>query len=321
MEFKSREILDELNGWFTRLTDSFRGNKSLKHQDPNITAEYFMRDLLNLAEGWDLVNANSKFSQDHDSFDLCDANARIAVQVTTTTNAAKMRKTFKSFIGTHDSDYDRMLFAYPVMDAGSSKAKFANVLGDYPFDPCQDRIDLSKILATVADLDISSQEEVLQLVRKQLEPLGRALHFGSDAVLSALIDVIQYMTENAPLDEVESTEQDPDYVRKAERLAGHVAYLESQYSANAGLHMAVSQAREAIGYDQAKIARIQAWLKGTSISLLRKHGDDAGAAFDSLAEDLLKTAHNSGSDAEMTAVRFLLAVEFQACNLFPNPKI
>lgn len=317
MEFRSQEILDELKQWFTRLSVSFEGSKAIKHQDANIRAEYFFRDLLNEVYSWNLRNANATLSEDQDSFDLCDDVLKIAAQVTVTTAATKIRKTLRSFIGTYD--YKRIVFAYPTMNAGASQANFEKIIGNFDFDSSRDRIDLAKILKVVADHRLATQENVLRLVRAQLEPLGQALHLGTDAILDALIDVIRYMTDNAPLDELDSAEQDPDYDKKAKRLADHVAYLEQQYSANAGLHLAVSQAREAIGYDQAKIAKIQAWLKGASISLLRRYANNAGAAFDELASDLLAAAHADGSDAEMTAVRFLLADEFQRCNVFPNP--
>jgi hypothetical protein len=316
---KSQETLEKLKEWFARFTHSMEGNKALKHQDAYIRVEYFFRDLLNAVYGWNLANANALKSTDQDSYDLFDSVQGIAIQVTVTTTPAKIRKTLQSFIGTHDNSFKSLKFAYPVMQCPGSGGNHEKLLNGFDFDPKRDRIDFNKILNKVADLPLDQQKTILALVEEQLEPLGRALQFGADDVLDTLITTIKYMTESAPQNELSAMEKDPDYAVKQERLADHIAYLEQQYMVNACLHAAVAQAREAIGYDQVVVAKIQAWLKGESISLLRKHSNDAGGAFDALVEDLLLKSHQKVKVAQKTAVRYLLADEFMRCNVFPNP--
>lgn len=316
---KSHETLEKLKEWFARFTHSMEGNKALKHQDASIRVEYFFRDLLNAVYGWNLVNANALMSTDQDSYDLSDPVQGIAIQVTVTTTPAKIRKTLKSFIGTHDASYTSLKFAYPVMQCPGSGGNHETILDGFDFDPKRDRIDFNTILKKVADLPLLQQDAILDLVADQLEPLGRALQFGTDDVLDTLIGTIKYMTVTAPKSEISAIEKDPDYALKQERLADHVAYLEQQYAINTSLHAAVAQAREAIGYDQVVAAKIQAWLKGESVSLLRKFDDDAGEAFDALVDDLLQKSHQKVKVAQKSAVRYLLADEFMRCNVFPNP--
>ena len=317
--FKSQETLESLKEWFVRLTVSMQGNKALKHQDANIRLEYFFRDLLNEIYGWNLVNANALLSTDQDSFDLSDSGNGVVVQVTVTTGAAKIRKTIRSFIGTHDNDYSVLKFSYPVMTCPKSSAEFTGDLNGFDFDPSRDRIDFNAMLTHAADLPVRRQKEILELVSEQLEPLGRALQFGTDDILDTLIEVITYMTGATKREDIADTEKDPDYARKQQRLAAHIAYLEQQYTIHAALYSAVDQARKAIGYDQVVAARIQAWLKGESISLLDKHEGNAARAFDALVDDLLAKAHQQAKAAQKTAVRFFLADEFMRCNVFPNP--
>lgn len=316
---KSHETLEKLKEWFARFTHSMEGNKALKHQDANIRVEYFFRDLLNAVYGWNLVNDNAMMSTDQDSFDLSDSVQRIAIQVTVTPTPAKIRKTLNSFIGTHDDSFTSLKFAYPVMQCPGSGGNHETILDGFDFDPKRDRIDFNSILKKVADLPLVQQDAILNLVADQLEPLGRALQFGTDDVLDTLIATIKYMTDTAPRNELSATEKDPNYLLKQERLANHIAYLEQQYTINTSLHAAVAQAREAIGYDQVVAAKIQAWLKGESISLLRKHDEDAGEAFDALVEELLQKSHQRVKVAQKSAVRYLLADEFMRCNVFPNP--
>jgi len=318
-EFRSREILERLKDWFTRLDVSMRANKALKHQDANIQLENFFRDLLNAVYGWNLVNANGLISTDQDSYDLSDDGESLAAQVTVTTGSAKIKKTLKSFVGAHDEDYQRLVFAYPFVELPRSTAQYHKEKKKFDFQPKRDRIGLGTILSKISHLPLADQEQILKLVSDHLKPLGKAIHLGSDDVLDTLIEVIAFMSDNAPEDEVTTSEKDPDYEAKRERLAEYVEYLEQQYSVNAGCHAAIEQAREAIGYDQPRVAKIQAWLKGQSISLLRSCDGNAGEAFDALAQNLLIQAHQTVGNAEMTAVRFLLADEFQRCNVFPNP--
>lgn len=318
-EFMSQEILDRLKDWFTRLTVSMQGNRALKHQDANIRVEDFFCDLLNAVYGWNLVNANGLISGDQDTYDLCDQQNQIAVQVTVTTSPAKIKKTLRSFVGAHKEAFTTLKFAYPVMEVPKSAAKFDAELGDFDFVVGRDRIDFRTILSETVKLPLVRQKVILELVAERLEPLGRALHLGTDDMLDTLIDVIKYMTENTPADQVQAVERDPDYQQKRQRLAAHVDYLEQQYAVNAPLHATADTAREAIGYDQAVAAKVQAWLMGESISKLHEYGNDAGKAFDMLVIDLLAKAHQRGGTSQVSAVRFLLADEFQRCNVFPNP--
>jgi hypothetical protein len=316
---KSQEILERLNDWLSRLAHSMQGNKALKHQDANIRVEYLFRDLLNAVYGWNLVNDNAMTSADQDSYDLSDSDAGIAIQVTVTTKPAKISKTLKSFIGTHDDIFTSLKFAYPVMQCPGGGGNHQKILNGFDFDPKRDRIDFNTILKKACDLPLTQQKEVLELVSDQLEPIGRALQFGTDDVLDTLIETIKYMTDTVPREDISDTERDPDYDLKRERLADHIAYLEQQYVINTPLHAAVAQAREAIGYDQVVATKIQGWLQGESVSFLRKHDGDAGDAFDALVDDLLTKAHQQLKSAQKSAVRYLLADEFMRCNVFPNP--
>ena len=152
-------------------------------------------------------------------------------------------------------------------------------------------------------------------------PLGVALRFGVDQTLETLIAVIQFMSENSPIDQIDFDERQPDLQQKRQRFREHVAYLLGQYRINQTLHATIEQARAAIGYDAARVAKIQAWLKSHSIEALDRNANNAQVAFLSLVDDLLKRAHAQGTKAEETAVRFLLADEFVRCNVFPNPSI
>lgn len=319
MTLQRQDHLTEMTEFLVRLESHIRADILLRHQNSHIELEAFFRDLLNQTFGWKLGNANAKLGPNQDSFDLFDDQGNLAVQVTVTTTAGKIKKTLKSFVGKHASTYKRLIFVYPVIDVPESRADFAALLKGYDFDASRDRFGFGTILQKAQDMDVDDQEALLQLLRKELTPLGKSLQMGVDQTLETLIAVIKFMSSNSPIAEIQFDEQQPDLQRKRERFREHTSMILSQYRINQGLHATVQQAREAIGYDSVRVAKIQAWLKIRSIEALQANSQNAADAFTRLVNDLLSVAHSRGTDAEETAVRFLLADEFVRCNVFPNP--
>jgi hypothetical protein len=311
----------ELQDWFERLSLRFESSKFLRHQDLNIEVENFFRDLLNLVFDWELGNANFLFGQNQDSFDLSDTSARVAVQVTVTTSAKKIKDTLKKFVGTHEKNYDRLLFLYPKISVSKTSANFTPLLSGFPFEANRDRVCLGDIMTATQDLTVIKQGAMLDLVRTELAPLGKTLQLGVDQTIETLINAIEYMSENVSADEVDTTEVKPDQLAKLERLKEHASFLKDQYRLNYELHATIHEAKNAIGYDNVRAAKIQAWLRLRSLELLDERDGDAKSAFLDLTEKLLDAAHERGTNAEETAVRFLLADEFTRCNVFPNPAI
>ena len=115
----------------------------------------------------------------------------------------------------------------------------------------------------------------------------------------------------ARIDKIDFDEHQPDLQRKLQRLREHATYLLGQYRINQTLHATIDQARAAIGYDSARVLKIQAWLKSHSIEALDRNENNAQAAFLNLVDELLKRAHAHGTKAEETTVRFLLNVASQ----------
>lgn len=319
MTRQREDNLDEMKDWLIHLQRDIEANGLLRHQDSNIELEYFFRDVLNLTFGWQLDNANALFGRNQDSFDLSDTDNHVAVQVTVTTTAVKIRKTIKTFVGKYDKTYQHLIFVYPTIVVPSTTANFAADLKGFDFVATRDRLGFGSILQKAQDMSVDQQKELLKLLRNELQPLGAALQYGVDQTLETLIAVIQYMSENSPIDKIDFDERQPDLQQKRQRFREHVSYLLGQYRINQALHATIDQARAAIGYDSARVVKIQAWLKSHSIEALDRNGNHAQAAFLALVDDLLKRAHAQGTKAEETAVRFLLADEFVRCNVFPNP--
>ncbi len=169
MSLQRQECLEEIKQWLVRLESSIVGDKALQHQNSSIQLEGFFRDLLNLLFGWNLKNANALFGLNQDSFDLSDESEGLAAQVTVSTDAAKIRDTLTTFIGTHDATYKRLIFVYPRIAVGETRADFGRLLNGYDFDPRRDRISLGAILRKAQqEMDIDKQMELRRFSGRSL---------------------------------------------------------------------------------------------------------------------------------------------------------
>lgn len=148
-------------------------NKKLKHQDSFIEIENFLRDLLNHVYGWLLYNANRNSQASQDAYDLADKEEKIAVQVSVDRSATKIRDTLRKFIGTHDADFHRLLFAYPMMEIGKIRADLTNELNGFDFEPKRDRIGFSNVLQLAQDMKIEEQSDLLAFLEREVRTLTR----------------------------------------------------------------------------------------------------------------------------------------------------
>ena len=171
MTFQSQDNLAEAKRWMVLLEAAMKIDGHWKHLDSAIEFESFSARLLNKVFGWSLERAD--FGTDsQDSFDLADNSERIAVQVTVTKGAAKVRKTLRTFIGTHDSDYDRLVIFYPWQEPGKISADLSNDLNDYSFDQKKDCFGMDEVAKRIQAMDLDEQEAIVELLAKELRPLG-----------------------------------------------------------------------------------------------------------------------------------------------------
>ena len=166
MGLKQTDLINEAERYLTSLAAHVAAQVAIRHQDVLVGMEQFFCELLNMVFGWSLKNDNLTVGPQQDSFDLSDRVARIAVQVTNTTSADKIRGTLQSFIRIHDSKFDQLLFVYPVMRAPASSAKFDRDRGLFDFDSKRDRYDFQHILLSARSLPLDQLEQVVRFLRK-----------------------------------------------------------------------------------------------------------------------------------------------------------
>ena len=302
---------------FADLDRLVRANQALQHQSVPVELEYFFRDLLNLIFDWSLQNANDFLSVNAKAIDLMDTDLRVAVQVTVTSGATKIRTTLRKFVGAgYPSRFDRLIFVYPSLNSTTLQANFSGDSGALDFDAKRDCLDLSDLLRLIRGAsDRSLIEKVAVFLSRELPKYDRTATIQVDATVEAVISIIEHMMEHEPT----PSELAPDQEAKFARFVEHAAWLKMQYQANLDCFGTVEAAKRAVGLDAVRVSRIQGWLKVHSSTALTDEGGDARRAFDLLTRQVYALIRDHYPETEEMVIRYFLAEQLTRCNVFPNP--
>jgi len=134
--------------------------------DLNLHSENFYSHFLNLLFGWDLRNYNTK-QQNMAGIDLVDTRNNIVAQVSSTATRHKIESALNKDL----SKYPGFSFKFISIskDAKNLRTKtFANP-HNLIFSPNKDILDISSLLAFIAELDIDSLKELYEFIKKELK--------------------------------------------------------------------------------------------------------------------------------------------------------
>ena len=155
------EALDEYARWARRAG----GSRS-------DAVEEFYRELLNRAFGYELKNMN-RVKGNYPGIDLADEDAGVAVQVTTTETAEKVKKTLKQFLDDEKGlyrQYPRLIVAV----AGDSKGKSGRYdTRGFDFQPGRDIWDIARLVRELYSLPQEKLEEIEAFLRKRTSRLPK----------------------------------------------------------------------------------------------------------------------------------------------------
>jgi hypothetical protein len=150
----------------TMLATRIEMRGSLNILDLNLHSENFYSHFLNLLFGWDLRNYNTK-QQNMAGIDLVDTRNNIVAQVSSTAT----RRKIESALNKDLSKYPGFSFKFISIskDAKNLRTKtFANP-HNLIFSPNKDILDISSLLAFIAELDIDSLKELYEFIKKELK--------------------------------------------------------------------------------------------------------------------------------------------------------
>lgn len=235
-----RELLiKHINKLLVMHCGSLKIDSSGNLQDSAVLSEYFFRDLLNCAYGWQLEDANDTVANTP-GYDLVDDERRIFVQVSKDASREKIKKSLDKIDLPKYADYS-IKFMFLVVQAPKYRPmKDNDVPKGLAFDINSDIIDISRLVKQLQSLQIDELKHAADIVDSELgfasvnpQKVPSALSAVVKALLTkgrleeqpwknpVLFEIVAKIRANG-LDELE------DHIQK---VAAYTPYLETIYQA------------------------------------------------------------------------------------------
>ena len=315
---KRAELLKIVTHYLTHLRMSVEASNSLNLQDLNVHAEAFFRDLLNLALDYRLININI-VEKNARAIDLGDEANRVAIQVTSTTDLAKVKHTFGGFIKAElQNKYDRLI----VLIIGVKKSYRETILGNqstFSMSIKDDVWDITDLLKMIGDLDLDKLQACQDFLRKELRP-SEPRQSNEVRTLMRLIEVLSASEEGIQADD---NREDPDPEGKIrDRFADHAEFLQREYVKLFEIYGRVLKEVEAhTDLGHVRVRKLQVYLWNWSDRVLREFKGDPETALQALCDRILGMMGTGEADFDEGAVRYYLINQLIACNVFPNKAV
>jgi hypothetical protein len=140
----------------------------LNQYDINKVAEQVLIPLLSAVYGFNhLKNLNTSEQQNYPGIDLADDVAKVAFQVTSTSNSSKVQDTLRQFVAHELFTRYATLYIYVLTEKQQSYAtdSFNSIVsGRFAFSPKEHIRDFSDVLRTVASFQIDQARRVLRVL-------------------------------------------------------------------------------------------------------------------------------------------------------------
>ena len=155
------EIVDELSS----VANQIAARSKLGLLDLNVFSENFFRDILNALYGWRLENLNETRSNEP-GVDLGDKVNKVAVQVTSRSDAAKVNGTLQKLTVGQSNEY-KQIFVFVAGQKQGSYTLDATLCSTYSFKE-ENILDVRDLCRRAMDLDIEKLHDLHRLIRKNV---------------------------------------------------------------------------------------------------------------------------------------------------------
>lgn len=152
------EIIDELSS----VANQISARSKIGLLDLNVYSENFFRDILNALYGWKLENLNNSRSNEP-GLDLGDKINKIAIQVSSRSDAVKVNSTLKKITASQSEDYEKIY----VFVAGQKQGSYqldSTLCEKYNFNK-KHILDVRDLCRKSMDLPIDKLQNLHQLIR------------------------------------------------------------------------------------------------------------------------------------------------------------
>jgi len=290
---------------------------SLNMQDINIHAENFFRDLLNLSLGYNLININIS-QRNAQSIDLGDETARVAIQVTSTSDFSKIEHTYTGFVTSGlPRKYDRLIILIAT-EKKQYRKKTLGGSGEFCLSISRDVWDIKTVASEINNLSLEAMIKCSDFLRDNIS-ISAPRPSNEVQTLVRLITVLSE-SESITIDTRDRGDPDPEG-KIIKRFADHAAFLKKQYSDLFEIYgQLLKEFYKYSDISQTHLLKLQIYLRSWSDHILTECAGDPLIALELLVRRVLTKMEVSGLTFDECAVRFYLVDQLIACNVFPNKR-
>ena len=284
--------------------------------DTNIYAENFYRDFLNFVFDYNLENINN-LEPNTPAIDLGDELSKVAIQITSTSDLSKIRKTVDKFneMNLHER-YDRLIILNITMKK-KYRVPFIGEETKCQIDTSSDIWDISNLISEIGDMNADKISAIRSFLDEQVTLRDASSLPREIRTFQSLIALLS--DEKHPGAGVGFIEE-PDPKGKIEdRFSDHAEYLRNQFQELYTEYGSIlSDVLRNGDLGQVRLRRLRNHLRNRSDLVLTSNNDDAKAALEKLVDHFAESLDSEGIDFDSGAIRFFLVSELIECNVFPN---
>lgn len=309
-----KDNIDKISTKLAILAHKVELNTSLNLMDLNIHAEYFFCELLNMIFNLSLSNLNS-INSNAKSIDLIDEKNRLAVQVTSTSDFAKIRKTVDSFIETNNvSKIDRLV----VLILTKKKKYHAKTYGNqFKISISDDVLDYTDLIKLIMALPPEKIQQICEYLSSQIfdTPTQKA-----PKEVTTILEMIKILSTDELPQSGNGFQEEPDPNGKInKRFSAYAEYLMEIYvplmTTYAGILNEISKTSDS---GTININKLSAYLKRVSNTALDECGGNPINALNKMTDYYASRLSSNGIDYDDSAIQYYLIDNMIRCNVFPN---
>lgn len=309
-----KDNIDKISTKLAILAHKVELNSCLNLMDLNIHAEYFFCDLLNMIFNASLVNLNT-INANAKSIDLIDLRKRLAIQVTSTPEFSKIKKTVDGFIETENiNNIDRLI----VLIIIKKKRYQAKTYGDkFIISVSDDVLDYTDLIKLIMGLPPEKIQKICDYLSSQIfdTPSQKA-----PKEVTTILEMIKILSTDEHPQSGNGFQEEPDPNGKInKRFSAYAEYLMEIYvplmAAYAGILNEISNSNDS---GIININKLSAYLKRASNSALDECNGNPVDALNKLTDYYASRLRSNGVDYDDSAIQYYLIDNMIRCNVFPN---
>lgn len=287
--------------------------------DINIISEDFFKHFLNLLYVYNLKNINITEQTNFPAIDLGDKQQKVAIQITSTSDSTKVKKTIKKFIekGLY-KDYAKLIILI-IAQKKQFTATF-DTEEKFTFNSDDDIIFIDDLAKIIRDQAPDKLKEICDFLIKEI---GQAERDKIEPTIAnevrTIIDLIEYLAKNKKYSEIKQPSNPDPEGKIYKRFKDHTDFLTTQYVKLAPIYKKVKdEALKVFGIDVPRLAVTRTYLMIKSDEILNECKGNPKEAMTKLSKFFEGQISKDGREYDISAIQYYLIDELINCSVFPN---